>query len=147
MNDRTTIQRPTPATRQELLTAIRELRHFIGRNQWQVMNDCAKGEEGAFFVGKFAELAKLTATMPRTYEQEGKGWQAIAHLHYFTAGADWYITERDTSPEQLQAFGLTDLFGDGGELGYIPVCELIACGAELDLHWSAKTLEECRKGD
>ena len=125
--------------------AAQVLRHFIGRRQLRVMLDGCRGEEGAFFLSKLDALAALVESMPRVYAQDGKGDQAIAHLHYFTGSSDWYITERDTTDEQLQAFGLADLFGDGGELGYIWVAELIAAGAELDLHWTPKTLEQCRR--
>lgn len=125
--------------------AAQVLRHFIGRSQLRVMLDGCRGEEGAFFLAKLDTLAALVESMPRVYAQDGKGDQAIAHLHYFTGSSDWYITERDTTDEQLQAFGLADLFGDGGELGYIWVAELIAAGAELDLHWTPKTLEQCRR--
>ena len=43
--------------------------------------------------------------------------------------------------EQRDAF---DLCGDGGELGYISIAELIQLGAELDLHWTPRTLAEVR---
>ena len=79
--------------------------------------------------------------MPRGYEQDGKGDSAIAYLHYFTGSCDWYITERDTTDEQHQAFGLADL-GYGPELGYISVQELIENGAELDLYFEPKPLKE-----
>ena len=46
--------------------------------------------------------------------------------------------------EQLQAFGLADLFGDGGELGYVSIEELKSVGAEMDLYWTPKTLREIK---
>ena len=74
----------------------------------------------------------------------------MAHLHYFAGGqANWYITEEDTVTHndevqgiQLQAFGLTDLFADGGELGYISIQEIFQCGGELDLHFKPQPLAE-----
>jgi hypothetical protein len=90
---------------------------------------------------KHIELASIVDSMPVTYATDGQGDQAIVHLHYFTAGADWYITERDVYDKQLQAFGKADL-GDGGELGYISLVEILQCGAELDLYWTAKKLAE-----
>jgi len=80
-------------------------------------------------------MADIVEHMPKTHETDGQGLNAVAHLHYFTPGADWYITERDMEADQLQAFGLADL-GYGGELGYISIVELLECGAELDLHWT-----------
>jgi len=72
------------------------------------------------------------------------GDQAVVWLHYFSPSADWYITERDSSEEQHSAFGLADLYGDGGELGYISIAELIANGVELDLHWNPRPLAQVR---
>ena len=86
------------------------------------------------------ELGKLFETMPKTYEQDGFGDQAVVHLHYFLGRMNWYITERDIEDEQLQAFGLADL-GQGGELGYICIQELIENGVELDLHWTPISLK------
>lgn len=142
--NRDTIERHV--TRDALVRGLRDLnRHFIGNPQWSVMSRAMQGEERQFFIGKVMELAKTVATMPRVYEQDGKGEKAIAYLHYFTGSADWWITERDTTPHQLQAFGLADLFGDGGELGYISIAELIDAGAELDLHFTPTTLEEVKR--
>jgi hypothetical protein len=108
------------------------------------MGDACRGEEREWFKAKFITLAHLFDVMPRTYDTEGGGDEAIVHLHYFMGSADWYITERDQEVAQLQAFGLADLFGDGGELGYICILELIREGVELDLHWRPRTLREVK---
>lgn len=112
-----------------------------------------RGEEGQFFRDKLTELAGIVEAMPKTGETDGIGDAAIVHLHYFAGGqASWYITEKDKGaaddePEQFQsqAFGLADLFGDGGELGYISLPEILANGGELDLYWTPKTLGEVRQ--
>lgn len=129
---------------EELLSYIAECRAFIGAEQIAVMTDLCRGEEADWFREKFRELAELFKTMPQVYQQEGKGEDAVVHLHYFCGGSDWYITERDTTRPQHQAFGLADLYGDGGELGYISILELIRAGVELDLHWQPKTLREVK---
>ena len=107
-------------------------------------------------------LASRIAKMPGTYETDGQGRAAIAHLRYFlpsagslggehsrrgvSAGSSpaWYITERDKSADDgdgnAQAFGLADLFADGGELGYISIPELLENGAHLDLSFTPKPL-------
>lgn len=129
-------------TKNDAIEAIKTLRPFIGRAQLAVIGAAVYGPERQFFIDKLCELADLVATMPETYEQDGKGDQAVAYLHYFRAGMDWYITERDSDPDgngQLQAFGLADL-GYGGELGYICIEELIGAGVELDLHFTPRTL-------
>lgn len=119
-------------------------RRYIGQSQMAAMLHYCNGEEGDWFRQKIADLARLFRTMPKVYEQESLGEYAVVHLHYFTGSADWYITERDQDGPQHQAFGLADLFGDGGELGYISIAELIRCGAELDLHWRPRTLAAVR---
>lgn len=144
---RAPLPQPQPEAARDLAAAgaMHQLRHFIGTRQLRVMRDLCRGEEGDHFRAKLAEIAKLITTMPKVYEQDGKGDEAIVYLHYFIGSGDWHITERDTSDEQLQAFGLADLHGDGGELGYICIQELIECGAELDLYWTPKTIAAIRK--
>lgn len=125
----------------DAVKALTNLRGFIGRRQLLVIGDLCYSEERNFFIDKLVDLAEIVATMPTTYQTDGQGDQAIVQLHYFTPGADWYITERDCETEQLQAFGKADL-GYGAELGYISIVELLECGAELDLHWAPKKLED-----
>jgi hypothetical protein len=126
--------------------AMGKLRGFIGTSQLEVLGDACRGEEGTFFRAKLAECGERVSTMPKTYEQDGKGHQAVVHLHYFAGACDWWITERDVNPDgegQTQAFGLASL-GHEPELGYICIPELLEAGAELDLYWTPKTLKEVR---
>ncbi len=118
--------------------------HFISTSQCKVMVQLSRGEEGQFFIDKMVELAAMIEKMPKTMEQDGRGDKAIVYLHYFKGGCDWFIYEKDMETEQHQAFGLADLFGDGGELGYISIVELLANNVELDLHWTPKTLGEVK---
>ena len=121
------------------------LEQFIPARQLRFTRSLFRGEEGQFFRDKLAELAKTWAAMPVLYGQEGKGEQAIVHLHYFGGSADWWITEKGDGPNNPEAFGLADLFGDGGELGYISMEELCAQpGVEIDYHWTLKTLAQVR---
>jgi Protein of unknown function (DUF2958) len=125
--------------------AFNDLTQFIGPSQRRCVLAGFRCEEAEFFFDKILELHALITAMPKTYEQDGLGDQAIVTLHYFAGGqANWYIIEKDQETEQLQAFGLADLFGDGGELGYISLVELLACGAELDFHFPPRTLGEVR---
>jgi len=110
------------------------------------MVDGVHGEAGPHFRGKLLELAATIMNMPRTYEQDGKGDEAVAHLHYFKGSGDWYITEKDVDTDgagQIQAFGLVKLWET--ELGYISIAELIQNGVELDLHFTPTTLGELKK--
>lgn len=120
-------------------------RGFIGNQQALAMLSILDGEEGQFMLDKIREVSTTIENMPKTYEQDGKGDQAVVHLHYFFRGMDWHITEKDLEDEQLQAFGLANL-GNGAELGYIWLGEITEAGAEIDLYWTPKTLAEVKKG-
>jgi hypothetical protein len=131
-----------------------KLRQFINPAQIEVMWQSCQGEEGEWFRKTFLDLAGIITNMPETYDQEGKGDQARIYLHYFTGGCDWYITEKDfnaTDPDDesglighYQAFGVANL-GYGPELGYISIPELLAAGAELDLHWTVQPIADVAK--
>ena len=125
---------------------ITTLRRFIGASQMKTLLANTLGEEGEWFNAKLAELANLVRTMPKIYEQDGLGDAAVVHLHYFKGSSDFYITERDTSEVQHQAFGKADL-GYGAEWGYISIAEIIQAGVELDLHFTPRTMASIRKGN
>lgn len=124
--------------------ATDQVRSLIGPAQRRAIADALVGPERSFFRAKLAELQLLAENMPRTYQTDGQGDAALARLHYFTAGCDWYITELDASADDgqghRQAFGLAVLNGEYPELGYISIPELLACRAELDLHWTPTTV-------
>lgn len=120
-----------------------ELSRFIGRSQKSVLADALRGEEREWFAETIRELASRIARMHVTYQQDGKGDEAIVHLRYFYGGrATWLITEKDMDGGTQQAFGRADLYGDGGELGYISIDELVANDVEIDLHWTPKPMRE-----
>lgn len=123
------------------MNAFEKLRHFAGHAQIAAIRQGLKGEESEHFEAKLAEYTGRVLTMPKVYEQDGLGENAIVHLHYFRGNQDWYITERDTTDQQFQAFGFANL-GCGAELGYINIAELIAHGVEMDLHWTPRTVKE-----
>ena len=108
------------------------------------------GEEGLYFQEVLIALISQIAEMPQTGDTDGQGDAAIAHLHYFMGHFDFWITERDVGygsadAQQHQAFGFVNLGDpDNVELGYISLPELFASNAELDLHWSPKTLGEIK---
>ncbi len=130
------------------IVALRVLDGFIGNSERCTLIEDMRGEEKDFFFDMIAKLGERIKTMPKTYDQDGLGDKAVVYLHYFKGGADWFITEKDAEtpeePGQRQAFGLADLFHDGGELGYISIAELLKNGVELDLYWTPKTLGEAK---
>jgi len=126
------------------MNKIQNLLPFISPLQWSALASGCQGEERNFFLEKIAEYSDRVVNMSKVYDQDGKGDNAIVHLHYFYGSCDWYITERDFEDEQHQAFGYADL-GYGGELGYISIEELKQNNIEMDLHWTPKTLGEVKK--
>ena len=137
---------PTDTATQSTSQAWETCMGFIPYAQFKTMTQLCRGEEGDHFRDKFQEYAERFATMPKTYEQDGMGDNAVAHLHYFTGSADWYITERDMEAEQHQAFGWADL-GYGGELGYISLVEICQHpSVDLDLYFAPAALAEIKAG-
>lgn len=138
----------------ELFPGLRTLEHFIGPAQMAALVEACRGEEGQAFRAKVQEYATRVKQMPDTYQTTADGG-ALAYLHYFTAGSDWWIVEKDAGApddepsergKQVQAYGYALLNGDrqNAESGYISIQELIENGAELDLYWTPKPLGDVR---
>lgn len=131
-------------TRDDAGKAIKFLEDFIPVSERESIISGFFGEEKQFFYDKAVEMMEIIIKMPHTHQQDGLGKNAIAHLHYFRGGMDWYITEKDIDTDglgQIQAFGSANL-GYGPELGYIAISELIENGVELDLYFTPKSLKE-----
>lgn len=121
---------------------------FMPEGQRAALADGLFGEEGDYFASMVHELAAKIESMPQTYDQDGMGDSAVAHLHYFRGGADFWITEKDMDGGVQQAFGLASVHGtvDDAEIGYISITELTNAGVELDLFWEPKTLADIKRG-
>lgn len=146
---------------------IDALTPFIGKSQMSAVQSGMRGEEGGYFRETLAGLLSVIDSMPKTGETDGQFDDAVARLHYFSGGSDWYITEKDVGseddeaasyekarkagaliatvkrrPRQMQAFGYAILNGDrqNAELGYINIEELIRNGVELDFHFTPMTI-------
>jgi hypothetical protein len=129
--------RPTPE-------ALATLRALTNPSQFAAVAAALRGEESAHFAEIISRLHATWQAMPATYATEAQGRAAVAQLHYFLAGADWWIVEKDSDPDsagQFQAFGIADL-GMGAELGYISIPEILAFSAKLDFHYTAQTVAE-----
>ncbi len=139
-------------TIQDARKAITDLKPFISSRQLFALSSAFHYEEKQFFFDKVVEMSLIIANMSESYQQDGKGDEAMVYLHYFRGGMDWYITEKDAGSEddhpkdkgkQFQAFGFADL-GYGGELGYISIAELIENNIEIDLYFTPKPLGEIK---
>jgi hypothetical protein len=118
-------------------------KNFIPIRQLRTMTNNLNGEEKNHFSEKFSEIEKQISETPDLYAQDGKGNDAIVHLHYFYGGCDWFITEADKKTGEL--FGYCDLGMGCPELGYVALSELTRGNIELDLYWKKKTLGEIKK--
>ncbi|WP_112077205.1 hypothetical protein [Haemophilus influenzae] len=119
---------------------------FISPQQAKCIKSLLNSEEQDFFIEAVDRIYSIMQVMPKILEQDGKGDNAIAYLHYFTANTDFYITEKDIEDEITQAFGLVSFVSDYPEIGYISIEEVIKAEAEIDLHFEPKTLGEIKQG-
>lgn len=124
---------------------LKVIKNFIGEEQYSILYRAIK-QTNHEFKEVIDRLHETITTMPKTYGQDGKGDEAVAYLHYFNSDSDWYITEKDKSEEQIQAFGLVSLHGGEPELGYISIEELKNNNIELDFYWSNKTVGKLKEG-
>ena len=53
------------------------IQKFVSCSQFQALSDACRGEEGQFFEDMLASFAQLIDTMPVTYQQDGKGDDAL----------------------------------------------------------------------
>lgn len=119
------------------------IRYFMCTPQKKAILEGFRSEEKQFFFDKVKELAERIENMPKTYEQDGLGDDAVAYLHYFKGGMDFYITEKDMEEQQFQAFGLSVIHES--ELGYVSIDELIHNDVELDFHFTPTKIGELKK--
>ena len=124
------------------MQAISAFNNLISPPQRAALVEVLRGEEGKGMAQNLLELSDVVGAMPKSYETDNQGQEAVAYLHYFLNGYDAYITELDISGEPYhQCFGWVDM-GYGGELGYVSLPELLRNNVELDLYWTPKTLRE-----
>ena len=117
---------------------ITTLRTLTNPGQFAVLAAAMRGEEAAHFIELIDRIHATWQAMPATYATENQGRAALARLHYFTAGCNWWIVEKDADPDgdgQVQIFGIADLVMDR-EIGYISLPEILEIGAELDLYYT-----------
>ncbi|MFK3740914.1 hypothetical protein [Massilia sp. TN1-12] len=129
------------------------LAKFMPVAQRMVLTSQLAGEEAEGIAQSVNAIAKVIAEMPETYQTEGQCGSALVHLHYFIGSVEAWIVEKDRGDpdngdtSQTQAYGLVTLTGnvEDGEIGYVNIEELVAAGAELDLYWTPKTLDQVQE--
>ena len=113
-------------------------RHFVPAYQRMVIKEFLKGEEKAFFAERISTLDSCINAMPSVYDTNGiPAEDKVFHLKYFGGAFTWYIVEKDSTDEQVQAYGLTLNASTGErEWGYIAIQTLLDLPlVEIDLHF------------
>lgn len=94
-----------------------------------------------------AELAQV----PRLEEQDGKGDEAVVHVHYFSAAGDWWLTEIDEDGQEAFGFVRLHSIPEGAEWGSVWLPELeelkvmkgpFPIYVERDLYWTPQPMGE-----
>ena len=142
-HEKTPVQFDKPVS-MSVTVGLKILEPIMGNIQLKLLKEGLRGEEKEYFQGVIKTLAQAFLDMPKIYGQDGKGDAAVAYLHFFSGGSDWYILEKDTDVSQSMAFGLTSLNGYDPELGYINLNELKTMNVEIDFQWEPKTLKEIK---
>jgi hypothetical protein len=130
------------------------LTNFMPTSQRLALITQLAGEEANGAADLVLNIVERIKACPLTYQTDGQGMNAVAHLHYFAGNFDAWISERDAGEDrtrplagfgvQRQAFGLAS-FGHECDFGYIGIAEIIHHEVELDLHWEPKQLKDCKK--
>ena len=85
-------KQPTPE-------ALATLRTLTAPAQCAVILAAARGEEAEHFLAIIDRIHAAWQAMPKTYETDAQGRAALAQLHYFTGGCEWWIVEKDADPD------------------------------------------------
>ena len=115
------------------------IKPFIPNVQYQAISEAGKN----VLYNELKRLGNCIKQMPFVYETQHQPLaDKIVYLHYFAGDFDWYILEKDISPEQYQAFGLVR-FQNEVELGYISIEEMKSITlVNIDLHWQPKPVRQ-----
>lgn len=99
---------------------------------------------------RFLPPQAIVRKVPALRSQDGKGYEATAHVRYFFgSGGVAYVTEWDL--ETGEAFGWVTLHGDEGELGYFSLHEYgtarrgLMPSVERDLWFKPRPLKDCKE--
>ena len=93
-------------------------------------------------------VVKAYEDIPTLYKQDGKGYNAVAYLHYFVGGTDWWITEYDKQTNQMFGYVVLNEDWQMSEFGYIDASFFVNNDLnllqkpELDFNFRYKTINE-----
>lgn len=121
------------------------LRKYVPSYELNTLLGYARGKSKSSksFIELLDRIKAQIKSVPPLFANEKMGLQGIVKLHYFRAGADFFISELD--PKDGVTFGYACVGGDidNAEFGYSSIKEIISIPLmELDLYWNEKTLKE-----
>jgi len=129
---------PTETALSHLKTTLKP---FMSIAQRMTLLRQLEGEEAEGIAEIVNRISDIVWAMPKTYETQWQGTDALVYLHYFKGAYDAWIAERDIEPEQLQAFGMASFYGpEEAEFGYVCIAEILEAGAELDLYFDPRPI-------
>ncbi len=132
----------TTTRRKMTVNTLSTLRRFVPARQMNILNSMLRGEEREFFAEAMTELDFRWNDLPiiGTAGSDQPSDVAMATIHLFSPGADWWIVEKPAIPTE-PAFGIADL--GFRELGYFELSEILKLrNVEVDLHWTPKTVSQ-----
>jgi hypothetical protein len=69
------------------------LKQFIGKGQLAALREACCGEEGKYFRAMVSELKNKIAAMPKTYETDGQGDDAVAVRRCIALAPSWALVK------------------------------------------------------
>lgn len=124
----------------ELLSAFQSVRPFISPQQKIEFSEALDGDQKPVFYIETIEsiLAALSRCNSSLIDRNEEAY--VAHLHYQTTVADFYLIKMAKSDNaSVMFFGLTVMNNDidSSQYGLIDIAEILANGAQLDLYWAS----------
>lgn len=131
------------ANKEQYLKELEFLKDWLSTEQYATLMSMQTSEDFEGIADRIHYVYESIKQAPNVGSTDGQGKDAIVQLHYFRNGADWYFTELN---DHNDGFGFVDLgIGQGLELGYITPSEVSSSGAEIDLYFEAKSMNEIIK--
>lgn len=115
------------------------LKSWVSEAQFAVLESYAESDELDGHLETVSRVYDQIKSLPKLAETDGQGRNAMAILHYFMAGSDWYFTEAD---DRNDGFGYASINGQDLESGYLSASEITGNGAELDLNFTEVKIAE-----
>ncbi len=132
------VPKTTAEKKAEYRQILDELKGWVPAGQLGALAENIDSEDFESFYDQVTELQDIIKHMPAIGSTDGKGKNAVAILHYFSGGSNWYVTEADSPSD---AYGYASLNGFDYEAGYMQISDIIK-HAELDLNFNQETVHD-----